>query len=175
MNAQIAVAVGLVVWGLVFACLLAAQAFESDVERRWNQAWILDWERRRRSTVDDLIEQLAGQVRAWGKATRILSIYLWLAVAALAGLAALEYWREILSPTEFRSAMLFGVALIGLFFLPLRIVSEIGLGLVECMYRQVRRAMDERLVIEAREEIAEIPRPEKPNRKKKVGEAAPAQ
>lgn len=173
MNAQIAVAVGLVVWGCVFACLLAAQAFEADVERRWNQAWILDWERRRGATVDDLIERLAGQVRGWRKATRLLNVYLGLGVVALAGVAALEYWREILSPAEFRSAMLFGVALIGFFLLPLRIFSEVGLGLVECMYRQVRRAMDERVVIEAREEIDELPRPGKPG-KKKTEQAATA-
>ncbi len=52
------VALGLVVWAAVFVCLLAAQAIEADVERRWDEAWMIGWENRRGTSIDELIERL---------------------------------------------------------------------------------------------------------------------
>ncbi len=175
MSEQLIVVLGLLVWGTVFVCLLAAMAIEADVERRWDEAWALDWEKRHGASIDELIERLAQQARRWRLAKRLLSMYLVVGLVALVVLGVFQYQRWLtLSPDAFRGAMLFGVALIGLLLLPFRVVCEIGLGLVEGMHRQVRNAVGERVVISSRQEIDEIPKPTKGKEKEKAKEPEPA-
>lgn len=174
MNPNLLVAVSVLVWAVVFLCLIAATAVESDVERRWTEAWAIEWESRHGVPIDDLIDRLAGQAARWRTARRLLGFYVLLGLAGLAGVAALEWRGAPLSPPAFRSLMVFLAAITGLVFLPLRVLAEVGQGLVEGMYRQVRAATGEKLVIESRREIAELPRPERPKRVKAPKAAPPA-
>ncbi len=167
-NAQLALALGVVAWSVVFIFLLASLAIAADVERRWDESWVLDWEQRTGLSVDVLIDRLGGQVSRWRLGRRLLTIYLLAGIAALVLLAALQFNRWAMTATTFRDVMLFVLAIVGLILLPLRVSAEIGLGLVEGMYRQVRRAVGERIVIESRAELTEIPRPPKPKGKGKV-------
>lgn len=167
------IVLGLVVWGGVFVCLLAAMAIEADVERRWDESWALSWEESHGGSIDPLIERLTRQVERWRGAKRLCSLYLTFGVAALAAVALFQYRPGILDAEPFRDAMLFGLGLVGLLLLPLRVVCEIGLGLVETMHRQIRSAVGERILIEAKQELTELPKLKK--KKKKAEEPEPAQ
>jgi len=151
--------VGLVVWGLVFVLLVAGLAITADIERRWTAEWARDWEKRNDQSVDVLLERLTNQTTQWQTARKLLNLYVWLGLIVLVVLGFFQYRRWILDPVAFRSAMLFGLALVGLFFLPVRVICEIGLGVLDAMYRQVRIAADDRLVIRSAAEISEIPSP----------------
>jgi hypothetical protein len=171
-NAYLLAVFGIVAWGAVFISLLIAMAISADVERRWNTAWARGWEERNGKSIDELTERLARQTGAWRTAGRLMGVYLWLMIAALAVIALLQASRWIMSPDAFRNAMLFGGALVGLLMLPLKVVCEIGLGLLDGMHRQVRVAMDERIEIIPKSEIFEIPTPQKEKKGKKAPEPA---
>lgn len=173
MSSQMVVVLGLAVWGGVFVCLLVAMAIEADVERRWDESWALSWEQGHGGSIDPLLERLAKQEERWRGANRLCTLYLVLGVAALAVVAFFQYRSGILDAVPFRDAMLFGLGLVGLLLLPLRVVCEIGLGLVETMHRQLRNAVGERILIEAKQELTQLPKPKK--EKKKAEEPEPAQ
>jgi hypothetical protein len=149
--------VGLVVWGIVFVLLVAGLAIVADIERRWTAEWARDWEKRNGTSVDVLLERLTNQTAQWQTARKLLNLYVWLGLIALVVLGFFQYRRWILDPVAFRSAMLFGLALVGLFFLPVRVICEVGLGVLDAMYRQIRVAADDQLVIRSAAEISEIP------------------
>ncbi len=174
MTPQAIMTLGVAVWGLVFLALLAALAVESDVERRWDEAWAIDWEARTGRQIDELIDSLAGQVRAWRLARRLLSLYLAASCIALVVLAVWQARSSALAPDVFRGVMIFGGAITGFLFLPLRVATEIGLGLVEGMHRQARVASGERLVIRSKRELDAYPRPVKPGKSKPTDEQAAA-
>lgn len=174
MTPQAVVTLGVAVWGAVFLALLVALAIETDIERRWNEAWALDWERRHDRPIDELIDSLAGQVRAWRLARRLLTIYVVLALVALVGLGAWQARGAALAPDAFRGVMIFGGAIAGFLFLPLRVAAEIGLGLVEGMHRQARQASGERIVIRSERELDALPKPVKPGKAKPTDAEAAA-
>jgi hypothetical protein len=176
MSLNLLAAVGIAVWGIVFVLLLAGMAIAADIERRWTAEWALGWEKRNMCSVDVLIDRLASQTRQWRTARKMLNLYVWLGLSVLAILGFFQYRRWIMDPVAFRSAMLFGLALVGLFLLPVRVVCEVGLGLVDAMYRQVRSATDDKLVIRSAGVIAYLPVPDgdkKAAKKKKAEEPKP--
>jgi len=158
--------VGLLVWGLVFVLLLAGMAVAADIERRWTTEWVRDWETRNNTSLDVFLDRIEGQTSQWRTARKLLNLYVWLGLIALVVLGFFQYRRWILDPAAFRSAMLFGLALVGLFFLPVRVVCEIGLGVLDAMHRQIRTAADDRLVIRSAAEIKEIPTPRQEKKEK---------
>jgi len=166
MNPPLLAALAVLVWGVVFVLLLASIAVQTDVERRWDEAWALEWERTNGRPIDALIDRLARQLDGFGTARRLLNLYLLIILGALAALVTAQY-RVWLMPVEsFTGLLQFGLGLLALIFLPLRVAAEIGAGVVEGMYRQVRTACGERLVISSARETDGTPRPPKPVKKK---------
>lgn len=166
MNPALLAALAVLIWGIVFVLLLASIAIQTDVERRWDEAWALEWERVNGRPIDELIDRLAGQIAGFRTARRLLNLYLLVILGSLGLLLAAQIRIWIMPAEAFAGLMLFGAGLLGLLFLPLRVASEIGSGLVEGMHRQVRQACGERLVISSRRELDGPPRPPKPVKKK---------
>lgn len=169
MNPPLLAALAVVVWGGVFVLLLVSIAVQTDVERRWDEPWAVEWERSHGRPIDDLIDRLARQVDGFRSARRLLNLYLLLVIGAILALIVAQYRVWILPAAAFSGVLLFGMALLGLLFLPLRVAAEIGEGVVEGMHRQVRTACGERLVIRSAREVAGPPgrkKPEKPAPKK---------
>lgn len=158
-------AIGIAVWGAVFVLLLVALAVEADVEKRWHEDWALEWERVRGKPIDELIESLAGQLSVWRTSRSLLTWYLLLSIAAAGVIVFVQWQHELMLPATFERAMLIAASVVGLLMLPARVISEIGLGIVEGMHRQARAAAGERIVINSKEEIDAWPRPEKPAKK----------
>jgi hypothetical protein len=79
--------------------------------------------------------------------------------AAMGAVAFLQWRRWVFTAAGFKDLMLFGLGITGLVFLPLRVMAEIGLGLLEAMQRQVRESSGERLVIRSAEELDGPPKP----------------
>ncbi len=158
MSMNLAIGLGVGIWAIVFVFLLISLAVSADVERRWDETWAIEWEKRNGASIDVLLGRLSQQVSRWRLGRRLLNIYLWLGVLALAAVAALQLSRWPMSAAAFRDVMVFGLALVGLILLPFRFACEIGLGLVEGMYRQARAATGERLVVEGGREIDAVPK-----------------
>jgi hypothetical protein len=165
-NPPLLAAIAVIVWGVVFVLLLVSIAVQTDVERRWDEAWAIEWERVNERPIDELIDRLARQMSGLQTARRLLTLYLLIALGALAALLIAQYRVWLMPAGAFSGLMLFGLALLGLLFLPLRVAAEIGSGVVEVMYRQVRVACGERLVISSVREMDGPPRPAKPVKKK---------
>jgi len=165
-NPPLLAALAVLVWGIVFVLLLASIAIQTDIERRWDEAWAVEWERVNGRPIDELIDRLAGQIAGFTTARRLLNLYLVIIIGALGVLLAAQIRMWIMPADAFAGLMLFGAGLLGLLFLPLRVAAEIGAGLVEGMSRQVRQACGERLVISSRRELDGPPRPPKPAKKK---------
>jgi len=160
---RMAAGLGVIVWGGLFLLLLVVLAIETDLEKRWDRAWAEEWERRNGTSIDVLVARLDGQLLKAHAAGRALNWVIGALLFMMAGVAFLQFSREILTPDGFKGAMFFGVMVTGLLFLPLRAAAEVWLGLVRSMRRQVRVATDERLVVERGTAVAEIPKlvPEK--------------
>ncbi len=161
MNVHLAIALGVAAWGTVFLFLLASIAVSADVERRWDENWVMSWEGRNNSSIDVLLDRLSSQADKWRLGRRLLSIYIGVGVLILAGLAVLQYKDWVMTAATFRELMLLGLGLVGLVLLPVRVACEIGLSLLEGMRRQARKATGERIVIESESEVSEIPKPAK--------------
>jgi hypothetical protein len=167
MNMYIAVTLGVAIWGAVFICLLVAVTIETDVARRWNQQWVIDWEARTSRPVDDLLERLDTQIGGWKKARNMSFWYCIGWVVLLAVFAVVQFKMSILTSTGARTVFLTGGAVLGFLMLPLLVGCEIGLNLVESMKRHLRQALGEKLVINSRQELSEMPRFRKEKEKKK--------
>ncbi|MEK7474596.1 MAG: hypothetical protein AAB152_03075 [Candidatus Coatesbacteria bacterium] len=172
MNIRLLAVVAALVWGGVFALQLVAMWVVADIERRWNESWALEWERTHGKPIDELIEQLAGQIQGWRLARRLLNLYLVLAFVVIIALGVVQWQAWFMSGKDFAEFMRFLLAITGLLFMPLWAASAIGVGLAESMYRQVRVATGERIEITSAEEIEKYPKPERP--KKEAPPAAPA-
>jgi len=166
LNPPLLAALAVLVWGVLFVLLLASIAIQTDIERRWDEPWALEWERINGRPIDELIDRLGRQMDGFRSASRLLNLYLLIVMAALIGLIVAQYRMWILPAGAFSGVLLFGVALLGLLFLPLRVAAEIGSGLVEGMHRQVRNACGERLVITSARELDGPPGRKKPVGKK---------
>lgn len=166
MNPPLLAALAVVVWSIVFVLLLASIAIQTDIERRWDEPWALAWEQANGRSIDELIDRLARQLDGFRSARRLLNLYLFLVLAALLALMVAQYRVWLMPAGAFAGVMLFGLALLGLLFLPLRVVAEIGAGVVEGMHRQVRQACGERLVITSVREMDGPPVRRKPAPKK---------
>jgi len=173
MNVHVLGVVAALVWGGVFALQLAAMWIQADIEKRWNEEWALEWERKHGRPIDELIEQIASQIRGWRVARRLLNVYLVLALAVMAVFAFIQWRGWVMGGPEFASLMRFLLGITGLLFVPLWAASWIGAGLVEAMYRQVRAATGERLEITSAGEYDRIPKPAKPPKPPKEAKAAP--
>lgn len=151
---------------MVFILLLASIAIQSDIERRWDEPWAVEWERLHGRPIDELIDRLARQAGGFRTARRLLNLYLVIVLGALAALVVAQYRLWLMPADAFTGLLLFGTGLLTLLFLPLRVAAEIGAGLVEGMHRQVRQACGERLVISSARELAGPPRRVKPAARK---------
>lgn len=172
MNGRVLALVAVVVWGAVFAFQVVAMWVVADIEKRWNEAWAIDWEKRNGRPIDELIEQTAGQIKAWRKARRLLNLYLVLAMASMAAIAVVQWRGWVMSGPEFAGLMRFLLGITGLLFIPLWAASWIGVALVEAMYRQVRVATGERIEITSAGEVDRYPKPEKPKKEKQAAPPA---
>lgn len=165
MNLYIAITLGVAIWGAVFVGLLVAVTVEMDVARRWNQQWVIDWEARTGRPVDDMLERLDTQIRGWRKARNMSFWYCIAWVVLLAIFSAIQFKMSLLTAIGARTVFLTGGAVLGFLMLPLLVGCEIGLNLVESMKRHLRQALGEKLVINSRGELKEIPRPIKEKKK----------
>jgi len=173
MNERVLAVIAGLVWGGVFVCQLVVMWVAADIEKRWNESWALEWERTHGRPIDELIEQIAGQIRGWRIARRLLNVYLVLAFAVMAAIVFVQWRGWVMSGPEFASFMRFLLAITGLFFMPLWAASWIGVATVENMYRQVRLATGERLEITSAGEYDRYPKPVKPKEPKAAPAAAP--
>jgi hypothetical protein len=160
-NAHLAIALGVAAWGAVFLFLLVSIAIAADVERRWDENWVMNWEERNHGSIDVLLDRLSNQAAKWRLGRRLLNIYIGAGVLGLALLAFLQYKDWAMTAASFREVMLLGLAPIGLVLLPVRVACEIGLSLIDGMRRQARKVTGERIVVEAESEVSEIPKPAK--------------
>jgi len=165
MNLYIAITLGVAIWGAVFIGLLVAVTVETDVSRRWNQKWVMDWEERTSRPVDDLLERLDTQINGWKKARNMAFWYCVAWVILLVIFSAIQFQASILSPIGARTVFLTGGAVLAFLMLPLLVGCEIGLNLVESMKRHLRQALGEKLVINSRQELYEMPRFKKEKKK----------
>ncbi len=165
MTIYLIVAIGMAIWIAVFIFLIIALTVEADVTRRWDEQWAISWEQRTGRPVDDLLDRLAGQIRGWQTARRLAFFYLFICVVAVGILAGVQYFMPILSPDGFQKMMLLGGVMLVLLFIPLMATCEVGLNLVEAMRRQLRQALGEKVVINAKQEIRAIPKPKKEKKK----------
>jgi hypothetical protein len=172
MNGHVLALIAVVVWGAVFAFQLVAMWVCADIEKRWNEAWAIDWEKRNGRSIDELIEQTAGQIRAWRMARRLLNLYLVLAAVVIVAIGVVQWRGWVMSGPEFANLMRFLLGITGLLFAPMWAASWIGLALVESMYRQVRVATGERIEIASAGEIDRYPKPVKPAKGKQAAPPA---
>ena len=158
MNPPMLAALGVLIWGGMLVMLLVSIAVQTDIERRWDEAWAIDWETRNGKPIDGMIDDLARQLAGFTSARRLLNLYVFIVVAALGGLAVAQFRLWLMPADAFAELLKFGLALLVLLFLPLRVGAEIGLWLVDGMYRQVRQAVGERLVITSKQELDKLPK-----------------
>jgi len=164
---------GVIVWGGMFLLLLVVLAIETDLEKRWDRAWAEEWERRNGTSIDVLVARLDGQLLRAHSVGRALNWIIGALLFMMAGVAFLQFSRELLTPDGFKNVMFFGAVATGLVFLPLRAAAEVWLGLVRSMRRQVRVATDERLVVDRGTAVDEIPKLVPVKKKAEPAAAAP--
>jgi hypothetical protein len=174
MNARLLAAIAALVWGGVFVVQLIAMWVVADIEKRWNESWALEWERTHGRPIDELIEQIAGQIQGWRLARRLLNLYLVLAFVVILAIGVVQWQAWVMSGPDFANFMRFLLVITGLLFMPLWAASWIGVSLAETMYRQVRLATGERLEITSAEEIEKYPKPERPKKEAPAAPPAPA-
>ena len=80
---------------------------------------------------------------------------------------AVQFKMAILTSTGARTVFLTGGVVLAFLMFPLLVGCEIGLNLVESMKRHLRQALGEKLVINSRQELSEMPRFKKEKEKKK--------
>jgi len=165
MNMYIAITLGVAIWGAVFIGLLVAVTVETDVAKRWNQQWVIDWEARTGRPIDDLLERLDNQIGGWGKARSMAFWYCLGWVLLLVVFSIVQFEASVLSAIGARTVFLTGGAVLGFLMLPLLVGCEIGLNLIESMKRHLRQALGEKLVINSRQELYEMPRIKKEKKK----------